>query len=662
MCASQMDESHPEQYHENTEKPIPFQSFVSTLLLSVRKTTPGGSMLGYRVQEEAITRQIASRNLGQLTFASSQGSHSSPVICFICTSGSSCLLTTTISLTRTTFRIMFNQSSGFSFTGDSTFNNVYGHQMNGTIHAGTVNFNTGPVVGKRTKRDEFRYVRCGDMTTIKEIHSEELREWDWELQNGELVGRYKGSARRTIYTVELVNRQSKYTAMVYEGENAQDFWEMDLRQFSRNKKPGSFQLFGINQSAIPALIFHHELIPCAHFFDGTSIWMDIYIQHLRVNMGCSQNNLWMNTAGGVLFSGPDGPEAPGLASDAVESIAVPTTVDMLKDDTCVRFFLNFGSSVDDSVLECACLTNGYTYLGNLFLATAEGHQSKDSDHPNCSSMTYPYLRDLWRHLPVNVIGGLQFDAVYSPSMDVIAKWPAGAGSLWVWWEYGRKGLVEETVLDSELTRFKLDLTRGGEVHLQSVYEWRKFRKGWLSQSSRVFNTVDVTGGKENFFVVDPPFLEIRSTRHPTASRTLRNRKRPVRKTSPTRIYLFLHPLPMTVSGLVSWIEGRPYFWSFDETGQSRMSEEECDGWGLPMLMLSTRYNARLRSWPTYVYTGLRDWQKARGFDPATSDWARELGYPEWEIVGTRKVQEEEKKAGSSWWEAFARSGISAFGI
>uniref|UniRef100_A0A0W0GBV2 Uncharacterized protein n=1 Tax=Moniliophthora roreri TaxID=221103 RepID=A0A0W0GBV2_MONRR len=589
-----MDESHPEQYHENTEKPIPFQSFVSTLLLSVRKTTPGGSMLGYRVQEEAITRQIASRNLGQLTFASSQGSHSSPV-------------------------------------------------------------------GKRTKRDEFRYVRCGDMTTIKEIHSEELREWDWELQNGELVGRYKGSARRTIYTVELVNRQSKYTAMVYEGENAQDFWEMDLRQFSRNKKPGSFQLFGINQSAIPALIFHHELIPCAHFFDGTSIWMDIYIQHLRVNMGCSQNNLWMNTAGGVLFSGPDGPEAPGLASDAVESIAVPTTVDMLKDDTCVRFFLNFGSSVDDSVLECACLTNGYTYLGNLFLATAEGHQSKDSDHPNCSSMTYPYLRDLWRHLPVNVIGGLQFDAVYSPSMDVIAKWPAGAGSLWVWWEYGRKGLVEETVLD-RIYSFKLDLTRGGEVHLQSVYEWRKFRKGWLSQSSRVFNTVDVTGGKENFFVVDPPFLEIRSTRHPTASRTLRNRKRPVRKTSPTRIYLFLHPLPMTVSGLVSWIEGRPYFWSFDETGQSRMSEEECDGWGLPMLMLSTRYNARLRSWPTYVYTGLRDWQKARGFDPATSDWARELGYPEWEIVGTRKVQEEEKKAGSSWWEAFARSGISAFGI
>ncbi|EEB97953.1 hypothetical protein MPER_02629, partial [Moniliophthora perniciosa FA553] len=120
---------------------------------------------------------------------------------------------------------MFNRSYGFSFIGDSTFNNVSGHQMNGTIHAGTINFNTGQAVAKRTKHDEFQYVKSGDMFTTKELHSEEFSEWDWEMQNGKLVARDKESTRRIIY-----DRQSKYTAMVYEGEDAQDLWEEDFRQ------------------------------------------------------------------------------------------------------------------------------------------------------------------------------------------------------------------------------------------------------------------------------------------------------------------------------------------------------------------------------------------------------------------------------------------------
>ncbi|ESK81713.1 hypothetical protein Moror_15828 [Moniliophthora roreri MCA 2997] len=547
---------------------------------------------------------------------------------------------------------MFNHSSQFSIKGKNTFTNVRGNQVNGNVYTGTVNFNTGPAAAKRTQHDEFQYVRCGDMIATKEIHSEELSEWDWELQNGELVGRHKSSTRKTICTVEIVHQQSKYTTMIYEGEDAQKLWEEDFRHFSRNKKPGSFQLFGINQSAIPVLIFHYELIPCAHFFNEESIWMDIYIQHLMTNMRSNGNNIWMNTAGGVLFSGPDGPLTVAPLSYADESIVVPTTVDMLRDDTCVRFFINFGSSVDDSVLECAGISFEITDLDNFFPATAEDHQSEDSDHPNWSSAAHPYLRRLWRnppdHLPMNVIGRLRFDTVYSPSMEAVATWPPGAGSLWEWHEYQRKGLVEETVLDGGLTRFKLDLNRGEEVYLEARNKWRRFRQGWLSQSSRVFNAVEITEGKEKFFIVGPPWLTIRSTQHPTASRTLRNDDL-IEETLSTPIYLFLCPFPISVSELVSWMEGQPYFWSFDETGQSRILLND---------------SVRLRSWSTYIYTTLQDWQKARGFDPTTSDWARHMGYSqEWEIVGTRKVQGQQK-AGRSWWqwEAVAESGISAFGF
>ena len=34
----------------------------------------------------------------------------------------------------------------------------------------------------------------------------------------------------------------------------------------------------------------------------------------------------------------------------------------------------------------------------------------------------------------------------------------------------------------------------------------------------------------------------------------------------------------------------------------------------------------------YVYAAIRNWQVARGFDPATADFPRSLGYPEFDIL------------------------------
>ncbi|EEB91531.1 hypothetical protein MPER_10091 [Moniliophthora perniciosa FA553] len=206
-------------------------------------------------------------------------------------------------------------------------------------------------------------------------------------------------------------------------------------------------------------------------------------------------------------------------------------------------------------------------------------------------------------------------------MEAVTRWPRGARSLWEWLEM--EGLMEETVLDGGLTRFELV---GEEVYLEAGHYWSEFRMWWLSQSSRVFDAIGVTEGKGDFFTVGSSWLHIRSTRFPTASHALRNDEHPTKEMPPTPIYLFLHPLPMS--------------------GQSRMSEVECERWELPVLTLSIPNGVWLYSWPTYVYTGLRDWQKARGFHPTTSDWARHMGFPEWEIVGARKAQTE-KKAGNS---------------
>ncbi|EEB98976.1 hypothetical protein MPER_01420, partial [Moniliophthora perniciosa FA553] len=97
----------------------------------------------------------------------------------------------------------------------------------------------------------------------------------------------------------------------------------------------------------------------------------------------------------------------------------------------------------------------HIYLDDLVPWTAEDLQSKN---PNNSE--YPYLRKLWRnppnHLPMNVIGGLRFDTLYSPSIEAVARWPKGAGSLWKWNQSQKyqSGLVDKTTIDRGLTRLR----------------------------------------------------------------------------------------------------------------------------------------------------------------------------------------------------------------
>uniref|UniRef100_A0A0W0EVX6 Uncharacterized protein n=1 Tax=Moniliophthora roreri TaxID=221103 RepID=A0A0W0EVX6_MONRR len=517
----------------------------------------------------------------------------------------------------------FTNTSHIVITGENTFNHVQGNQVNGTTNAGTVNFNASQ---ERTKYNQFREVIHGDMIMLKEIHTKEITNREWGHKYGKVTGKHR--VRRTMYIVKVYpDRQSKFTAIMYEGEDADCIWEKEFEKFSHTRSPLVAQLFGINRSEIPMLIFHDELIPCAHFFNEKSIWMKIYINYLRRNMGCWTENLWMSTASGVLFSGPDSPSAPGIRSDAVKSIVVPATVDMLKDDTCFRFFINFGSRSTSS-------NSRRPPIQGFRPSQLEFSDASLSPQPLAESTGSPpdehHRQASVRHRLLTIDGGC--------------------------YEVANRG------------SFKLDLTREKGVHFDAVYSHKKFRRGWLSQSCRVFDAIEVAERKEDFFIINPPRLMIQSTRRCAASPILCKDEYPVKETPPTPIYLFLHPLPMSISELVSWMDGHFYFWSFGRTGQSRMSEEECERWGLPVLTLFTSSSVWLYSWPAHVYTALRDWQMARGFDPATFDWARHMSYPEFEILSdlgqfkeVRKVQEE-SKASSSWWEAFAGSGISAFGI
>lgn len=71
------------------------------------------------------------------------------------------------------------------------------------------------------------------------------------------------------------------------------------------------------------------------------------------------------------------------------------------------------------------------------------------------------------------------------------------------------------------------------------------------------------------------------------------------------------------------------YWSLDPSGMDRLSLEEATRLGFPDFSRVTR--ARGFSWDASVYEGLRQFHKAKGFDPYNQDVARHLDHPLYQL-------------------------------
>jgi hypothetical protein len=65
----------------------------------------------------------------------------------------------------------------------------------------------------------------------------------------------------------------------------------------------------------------------------------------------------------------------------------------------------------------------------------------------------------------------------------------------------------------------------------------------------------------------------------------------------------------------------PAYWSLDPSGVNRLSLEEATRHGFPHTTIDGWY------WDGIVYTGLRHFHQAKGFDPDSQEVAKHLRYP-----------------------------------
>ncbi|KAK7062771.1 hypothetical protein VNI00_000260 [Paramarasmius palmivorus] len=432
------------------------------------------------------------------------------------------------------------------------------------------------------------HIKRGHVYGTKELCPKDLHEYYWTWREGTVLGWHK--TRDTICNVELPVRsvdQDTFTVIEYEGADARLRWVENLQDVAHNS--------GFGQVG-----------------DDWTLW-----------------GLWMNMKRGVFCRGPEiYPDTVTLNGEShiLSSIEVPHTLEMLQDDTSARFFssrLQFG--VERDILNLAWRYQNITTIANFLhdpAATAE-IRGRHSDYP----------LELWKRctpLP-NDVASLRFDTIYSGSR-AIAVWPEENPELSSWQH--SSNLVGKTAMPGGvLTRgsFQLQVDGGDSQNhrlaVENDFMAIKLSEAWLSQFPRICATLD-RATDDIFGILSPHHVLLCADYWYPAPN--------IKRALP--IFLFVYTPPMTVAEYISWIDCIPYFWSFDETGQTAMSEDERQHWGLPILTPDKHPNAipKIISWPAHVYESLRTWQKARGFDLTTSDWARELHFPELRVIQPRK--------------------------
>ncbi|KAK1236200.1 hypothetical protein PQX77_000555 [Marasmius sp. AFHP31] len=355
-------------------------------------------------------------------------------------------------------------------------------------------------------------------------------------------------------------------------------FEADFRTYSRSLSSQVAQIYAIDIGTVPSLLLRNELVPLAHFEERLSWSVWLHLHTLLSQWGCDGEEMWIDSARGIICRGPAGPYSVIVGGDLGIG-DVPSTVDFLQEDAVVRFFASRKERGVDAM-----------FIGWMV----------EKDPPS------DYVPELVTPNAVEVILTL------SDTPIAIAARPNDQN-----WR-DRYNLLERTLLENGLFRFRLGDGRWFKL------EWGLDAAGdWLSQAWSIFHTLGITVEDDlEAFVFTRPHVRLEGSLYRSKAKRRRRLQQP--------IYLFVRPLPP-----IHFAPNRKrkfkcqtpslHYWSFRKDGDSPLSHKTCHSLGLPTaLRLTCRF--RSSSWTTDVYKTIREYQLLRGFDPKTTDFIRHVGY------------------------------------
>ncbi|KAJ6532504.1 hypothetical protein B0H19DRAFT_450143 [Mycena capillaripes] len=146
----------------------------------------------------------------------------------------------------------------------------------------------------------------------------------------------------------------------------------------------------------------------------------------------------------------------------------------------------------------------------------------------------------------------------------------------------------------------------------SVYVDYLSQLAWLAQANHIFNSLGIRSNFHEYVLVECIDCQLLLWG-------------PIDNLPPG--YFFLCPLAEIQTELPGHfrISACPAYWSRDPSGAERLTAEEAKNEGFPDIEFHIWANGR--AWDDGVYTGVRQFQEAKGFDPYSQEAAIALGYP-----------------------------------
>ncbi|KAK1225161.1 hypothetical protein PQX77_011905 [Marasmius sp. AFHP31] len=440
------------------------------------------------------------------------------------------------------------------------FNQVQGDQYNYTT---TIVQAKGE---ESTDFDGYYEVKLGAIYKLGDVGCAKYpRQWD----DGE------PRADRTICTARVLGRPGMaFTVVQYSGPQARRAFEEDFRMLSGILTSNGAQIYGYSKSKIPLLVLYNELVP-ATCLDIRGLG-SFYLGSLAIQLGCKDQELWLDTGRGVFCRGPSGADDRGYLAGfwwfGWEASYLPSTVEFLQEDVLVRFLASLESKPIDRVI--------IWELARQFQTVPD---TERVSQPTVFSST---------NTPITVADGV--------------------------WQNSCNSLVNRNLLENGLTRFTL----AGDHPFDPYVVWNgSVSDAWLSQASSIFHAHGIALEDD---------LSVYNLVYRSAMLRLPNRHLPEAQSKQrplpidhSPIYLFLRPPPSDLSDSET---SSLHYWSFDENGHAPLSRHVCHDLGLPVELQAYNYDYKSYSWSSVAYKHIQEYQALRGFDPSTTDFTRHLGY------------------------------------
>ncbi|KAK1218044.1 hypothetical protein PQX77_019284 [Marasmius sp. AFHP31] len=458
----------------------------------------------------------------------------------------------------------FYKAQGVSIAS-GTFNSVLGDQHN---HYNQI---IQQADRKLTEFDDFRNLKRGDICKLLDIcqtrHCFGCRRWSWE------ECRCLFEATKTICTAKITGVEGEFTAVSYSGPDAHEAFKEEFLKLSRILSAKASQVYAIANGTIPSMVLWHNLIPLAQFVGSVGRLGLEYLEGLRCQWNCRDEELWMDSSKGVICRGPKGPHL-SIPPHRLDIKNLPPTAELLQEEVLLRFLASCEPKKADDEFEYAMW-----------------HASNDENVPE--RVNRPTIFSTLTKTPIAVADNA--------------------------WKSKEDNLVDRTCLENGWTRFRLN----GDGRLSLEFNGY-IKYAWLPQAWSVFHArgVSLNSDLEDFRLVFR-----RAWLKGDLAKTLS--KCQMRQHQPT--YLFVYPChPDLLDGNTSSL----HHWSFQEDGHSQLSPELRYDLSLPAELqfhYSDSSNAGFHSysWFTDSYKWTRQYQVLRGFDPTTADFARHLGYDDY---------------------------------